>query len=205
MNLESMVNELVEKTTVGKQIEILQGIMIGLLRNYAVKIKDDLTIYPTDVEVYYYHENNFPDGAVFRHELQRNNFGKLYFHRAGGSLRKDAQFMSLHAGRRIGADICLSNSNDFYFGVLIKKALIKGKEVGLQSQIVGHIIGRDEKAAKNPMTHYEISLLRELEEKSILIQSDDERKNKYVSFGKREGISKNFKDEPLKAHLKLSQ
>jgi len=101
-------------------------------------------------------------------------------------------------------DVCLSDNENFYFGVLIKKALIKGGEVNYQSHIVGRILGRDKDIAKTPMTDDEKSHLKKLEEKKdiSLIASDGGRKGK-PEFLVREGVSKNFREEKLKAVLQF--
>lgn len=202
--LESMVDELVKETDKNKQVEKLQGIMAELLLEYAVETEKDFILYPTDVEAYYYNENNFPDDDVHKHELQKNNFGKLYFHRAGGGRTKDNEYKNFHTQSKTGMDVCLSDNENFYFGVLIKKALIKGGEVNYQSHIVGRILGRDKDIAKTPMTDDEKSHLKKLEEKKdiSLIASDGGRKGK-PEFLVREGVSKNFREEKLKAVLQF--
>lgn len=77
-----------------------------------------MRIYPVEVEAYYRYIG-FNDEFVHGNELQKNNYGKFYIHHAGKTGVKEAKYK---AGTRKGIDICLSNSDDFYYGVLIRSA-----------------------------------------------------------------------------------
>ncbi|MCL2025902.1 MAG: hypothetical protein FWG92_03755 [Leptospirales bacterium] len=207
-DLKKLANKLAQETAPDKQVKILQEIMTELLHKYAIKIKDNFVAYPIHAEAYYYHKNNFPDSSVHQNELQQNNFGKLYFHRARKSKTKEAKFKDLHTSSKIGVDICLSDSDDFFLGILIKDAWINNedKPVGGQAKLVQRIIGRDKDERLNSidkkMSHKEKDYLRELENRDLLITSADEkRKITSVSFKKRDNVSGAYKEELLKAIL----
>ena len=102
-------------------IRILQNANKLLLTEYCIQIDPAFRIYPLEVESYYYHDN-FPDQTVHRNELQKNRFGKFYFHRKG------YEASNLILSNRGGVDICLSNSDDFFYSILIRSARINDEE-----------------------------------------------------------------------------
>ena len=108
----------------------LQKINECFLRNVIIKI-NRLEIYPVEVEIYYYKEGVFGDGNCHKNELQKNNFGKLYFHRASRSKSKDSLIDTNKYG---GVDVCLSISNkkskedDYFLSVLLRSAYIKNRK-----------------------------------------------------------------------------
>ncbi len=95
-------------------ISILQKIQETFLKSYCLKIKD-FTVYPIEVESYYYRRNQFEDTSVHGHNLQKNRFGKLYFHRVPG---RDNN--TIKKPPRSGMDVCLSNDANFVYGLLIR-------------------------------------------------------------------------------------
>lgn len=120
-NLEIVVEKLKKTSDKNTQIKILQEINTLLLSQYIIKIDDNFVLYPIEVEIYYYNDN-FKDDTVHSSELQKNRFGKLYFHRKGQSGDNKILFS------RSGLDICLSNNNEFFFGVLVRSARINNEE-----------------------------------------------------------------------------
>lgn len=106
-----------------KIVNKLQEINICFLQNYIIKI-DKLEIYPIEVEIYYYKQGVFEDKSCHRNKLQKENFGKLYFHRASRSESKDALIDTSYYG---GVDVCISDSEDYYLSILLRSAYIKDR------------------------------------------------------------------------------
>ena len=100
-----------------KEIEKqLQTINKLIVTNYMFELSNGVRIYPIEVEAYFKH-SKFNDEFVHGNELQRDNYGRFYVHRTG--LTKDSKFKG---GTRGGIDICLSDSVDLYYGILIRSA-----------------------------------------------------------------------------------
>ena len=118
--LKESVHTLVLTAEKGKQAEILRQINRMFLREYMIQLDAAFRLYPIEAEAYYYNESNFPDTTVHRNDLQKNRFGKLYFHRAGRS--GDTAFLY----DRGGVDVCLSCGN-YYLGILIRSAWINSE------------------------------------------------------------------------------
>ena len=104
-------------------VELLSELNELFVCKYMVELDEQLKLYPIEVESYYYDEINFPDTCVHSHPKQINRYGKLYFHRAG---KKDGASFLFDGG---GIDVCLSDSNEFYLGVLIRGAWINDEAV----------------------------------------------------------------------------
>lgn len=120
-SLEAVIAKLKNSSDKESQVKILQEVNTLLLTQYMLKIDDDFILYPIEVEVYYYNLH-FKDDTVHSSELQKNRFGKFYFHRKGQS--KDNKILF----SRSGIDICLSDSNEYFFGILIRSARINNEE-----------------------------------------------------------------------------
>jgi hypothetical protein len=79
--------------------------------------------------------------------VAKNRFGKLYFHR--GSSEKENSFLY----DRGGFDVCLSDSDYYYFGILIRSAWINHEEKPvcgpglLTRRIVKHISQKEKEKA----------------------------------------------------------
>ena len=100
-----------------KEIEKqLQTINKLIVTNYIFELSNGVRIYPIEVEAYFKH-SKFNDEFVHGNELQRDNYGRFYVHRTG--LTKESKFKG---GTRGGIDICLSDSVDLYYGILIRSA-----------------------------------------------------------------------------------
>jgi hypothetical protein len=110
-------------------IEQLQKINECFLQNVIIKI-NRLKIYPVEVEIYYYKQGVFEDECCHRNDLQKNNFGKLYFHRELNRKtkrrceEKEALIDTSYYG---GVDVCVSDSEDYYLSILIRSAYIKNR------------------------------------------------------------------------------
>lgn len=187
------IKSLVEKIRISSdkesQIKILQEINKLFLTQYMLKIDDDFVLYPIEVEAYYYQENNFPDTCVHKYQWQQNRFGKLYFHRAGNKV--DASF--LYDGG--GIDVCLSDSDDFWLGILIRGAWINQEETPvctpgvLTRRVVFHICD-DNSIVK--IADKEIVVVEKLEENNQIVQlaTNDKRNKDSILFqSTRFGIS----------------
>lgn len=100
-----------------KEIEKqLQTINKLIVTNYMFELSNGLRIYPIEVEAYFKHPK-FNDEFVHGNELQKNNYGKFYVHRTG--MTKNSK---IKGGTRGGIDLCLSDSTDIYYGILIRSA-----------------------------------------------------------------------------------
>ena len=100
-----------------KEIEKqLQTINKLIVTNYMFELSNGLRIYPIEVEAYFKHPK-FNDEFVHENELQKNNYGKFYVHRTG--MTKNSK---IKGGTRGGIDLCLSDSTDIYYGILIRSA-----------------------------------------------------------------------------------
>ena len=188
-NLQLLLKELLKTSDKEEQLKILQTINKNFLCQYMLRIDEDLRLYPIEVEAYYYNGTNFPDKCVHKNELQMKRFGKLYFHRASES--KGSSFLY----DRGGFDICLSDSENYYLGILIRSAWINSEEIPvcglglLTRRVVKHICKDD---SITNITKIEEEAIRKLEEKeSILVDAiDDKReKNSPIFNSTRFGIS----------------
>lgn len=175
-NIELLLKELLKTSDKEEQAKILQTINKSFLYQYMLKIDEDLRLYPIEVEAYYYHETNFSDTCVHKNELQMNRFGKLYFHRASKS--EESSFLY----DRGGFDICLSDSENYYLGILIRSAWINSEEIpicgpGLLTRRLIKYICKDDSITN--ITKIEEEAIRKLEEKeSILVDAIDDKRQK---------------------------
>lgn len=190
MNIIKKKTQELEKTKdKAVQIKLLQDINQLFLHKYMLEIDKDLILYPIEVEAYYYNEKNFPDSCVHKYKWQQNRYGKLYFHRAG---KNDNASFLFDGG---GIDICLSYSNDFYLGVLIRAAWINNdiEPICTPGVLVREVVRRISKDnSLKKITEREAILVRELEEKDdiIKIAINDKRDKKSIVFNStRFGIS----------------
>lgn len=119
--IKKLLQEMKISTNKEQKIIILQEINSLLLTQYALKIDDSFTLYPIEVEAYYV-GYGFKDDTIHGSELQKNRFGKLYFHRKG----RDAENKILF--NRSGIDICLSDSVECIFGVLIRSVRVNNED-----------------------------------------------------------------------------
>lgn len=89
---------------------------------YSKLLLNDVTIQPTEIEVYYYHAGKFADTSVHQNELQQNNAYHFYIHRYG---LKNTD--SIKGGNRAGIDFVLSDEANKYYTYLIRSAVINNK------------------------------------------------------------------------------
>lgn len=185
-NLEIVIDNLKNTSDKQSQIKILQEINTLLLTQYILKIDDNFILYPIEVEAYY-SSVNFKDDTVHDNELQKNRFGKLYFHRKGQSRDNKILF------RRSGIDICLSNNDSFIFGVLIRSARINNEEgiingPQLLAQRVYKHICMDESLEK--LSDQNHSTLVAYENESIVLESSINREVQLLIHSSRIGLNK---------------
>ena len=185
-NLEIVIEKLKNTSNKESQIKILQEINILLLTQYILKIDDSFILYPIEIEIYYYN-HNFKDDTVHGSELQKNRFGKLYFHRKGQSGDNKILFS------RSGLDICLSNSNEFFFGVLIRSARINNEEnmingPQLLAQRVYRHICKDENL-ENLSEENRLTLVA-YEKKTIALERSTNRGVQLLIHSSRIGLNK---------------
>jgi hypothetical protein len=156
-------------------LRLLQSINECFLSRYMIEIDSSFKLYPIEVEAYYHHPG-FSDSCVHKNGLQKNRFGKLYFHR--GSSEKENSFLY----DRGGFDVCLSDSDNYYFGILIRSAWINNEEKPvcgpglLTRRIVKHISQNDIIANLSDSDKEQI---RNLEDKNtILVHATDDKRDK---------------------------
>lgn len=185
-NLKVIINELKEATDKETQVILLQKINTLLLTQYLLKVDNDLILAPFEVEAYYYN-HNFKDDTVHCNELQRNRFGKLYFHRKGRSGHNKILFI------RSGIDLCLSDNDEYFFGVLIRSArvndednIIRGPQ--LLAQKIYRYICNNEGLEK--LSEQDQLILEAYERKSIILESTTNRKVKMLIHSSRIGLKK---------------
>ena len=112
INVRSVLRDLVqglEHTSEAEAIGILQKIGAILIHDCQIQVAGAV-IEPLWVEAYYFRADSFPDLNIHRSPLQKNRFGKLYFHRRGYG----------------GLDLCLSDSEELYLSFLLKACLLNG-------------------------------------------------------------------------------
>ena len=98
-------------------VSALQGATAELLLRYAIKV-DGLTIYPLELESYYWRKDLFEDPYVRLNPLQQKRFGHFFIHRSGR--QADSPY---NRGLRACASIVLSDTDDYYYSVLIRSAV----------------------------------------------------------------------------------
>ena len=150
----------------------LQEICKDFLTGFHIEIAG-WTLWPTEVEAYCYCEAH-KDVYVHRNDLQKNRFGKLYIHRhpenktAGGTPKGWA-----------GIDICLSDNENLYFGMLIRAAKVNSQD---NDPIIGpYKLYRTLKAGQGP------DYFRTLEKDVALVPNSKEL-SEPVFFSKRVGL-----------------
>jgi len=175
-NLKLLLDELLKTSVKEEQVKIQQTINKCFLTEYMLEIDKDFKIYPIEVEAYYYNVPNFPDTCVHQNELQKNRFGKLYFHRA--SPQKDSSF--LYDGG--GFDICLSDSENYYLGILIRSAWINSEEIpvcgpGLLTRRVVKYVCKDGFITK--ITEKEkVEVLKLEENDTVVVNTNNDKRQK---------------------------
>jgi len=170
----------------GNPTEILQEICADFLRYFRVEIKG-WSICPTEVEAYCYCKGN-PDMFVHRNILQRNRFGYLYVHRHPEN-KTDAGTPK----GRAGIDVCLSDSNNMYFGMLIRSAHVSGHNKTF-SVNGPYSLYRELKQGQRP------DFFKELETVSALKQN--EPRKGYIFYSSRIGLPEGRCDYYLNSNLR---
>lgn len=138
--IENLLNDIVNADSLQVRA-LLQNVNSLIIKQYHLRI-GNLQIYPIEVESYYYHSKQFPDPYVHNNELQSNRLGKLYFHRYGIQAQHE-----IKKENRAGMDICLSDSENYYYGILIRMAKVVNNGASyvitgpalLQNYIVNHL------------------------------------------------------------------
>lgn len=158
-DLKESIKEL-ETITDKKEIESkLQLLGEKLINDYYIEV-EGIKVEPLWVEAYYYNETRFADCNTHMHDLQKNRFGQLYFHRIGHG----------------GFDICLSLSENYYLSFLLKASLINGK-FNRQTDIESSFA--EEGKSKETLENAE----------NILIKRENSLRHD-VKFSKRVGVTK---------------
>ena len=173
-----------------KEIEKqLQTINKLIVTNYMFELSNGLRIYPIEVEAYFKHPK-FNDGFVHGNELQKNNYGKFYVHRTG--MTKNSK---IKGGTRGGIDLCLSDSTDIYYGILIRSAQFDDGTIKFGPNNVLKFIVEDKNLDYNTLEEEfvlkeAVEDCRDRENKSIILHSTR------VGLGRNQ--SDDFRDSQLR-------
>jgi hypothetical protein len=195
--LRELISQL--ETSNGNEVLILQKINELFLTKLMISIKEDLVLYPTEVEVYYNHVTRFPDSCVHMNELQQNHFGKLYFHRK--RKKKENAILFWNYG---GIDVCISSGN-YYLSILIRSARFNSEEKPIPGpckllwEVVDWVCNEDN---IQKLSEENTATLNQLEEKVVLVETDnnDIRRVNSISVTKRTGIHKgDYVETPLRS------
>lgn len=148
----------------------LKEIMALFLQNYFLEVNNK-KIEPIEVEAYYFNLDVFEDKYMHCDVLQKNHFANPYFHKMNNTLK---------TGNYKGMDICLSDSDDAYFSLLIRSASIDGKDIYGPSNCVKEIFGDDSVYKK----YYEC------EQKKVVLKRNEKPKTETLHYGARYGLAK---------------
>lgn len=191
-SLKRELNSLKVETVQAKQIKIIQKILKQLITKYAIQIDSNFTLYPLEVEAYYFHKKHFRDNTVHRNNAQKNRFGKFYFHRKGDAMKNNI------LNCRAGVDLCLSDSEECFFGVLLRSAKIKLNDKiisvfgpsKLANLIYKQILGN---TALEKGNEQQQSTLKKVEEQvfDLVIPESDPREDKHKVYN----CSRHFTDK----------
>lgn len=175
-NLRKEYEELIKLTKKEEIIVKLQTIMSLFIHNYQLEVNNKI-IKPIEVEAYYFKSNIFEDKYMHCDPLQlgiskdgENRFGHPYFHKMNNALK---------TGNYKGMDICLSNSTDAFFSLLIRSAEIDGERIYGPSNCVKEIFGDDDVYK----AYYEG------EQTKAVIKTNPEKNNGILHCSPRYGLS----------------
>lgn len=197
--LRELISQL--ETSNGNEVFILQKINELFLTKLMISIKEDLVLYPTEVEAYYNHVTRVPDSCVHMNELQQNHFGKLYFHRKGK--KKENAILFWNYG---GIDVCLSGGN-YYLSILIRSARINSEIKPISGpckllwEVVDWVCNEDN---IQKLSEENTATLNQLEEKVVLVETDNNEMRTVASIfvTKRIGIYKgDYVEVPLRSFI----
>jgi len=117
-NIKKITDSLLCCRDKGEKVRIMQEVNRLLVSQYMLRVRN-VCIYPTEVESYYF-DDSFEDKYTHDAKGQRNRFGELYFH--------NSLLSYIGKSKRGGVDLCLSDSEEYAYGVLIRSAyVIDGK------------------------------------------------------------------------------
>ena len=125
-------------TQAPKEIEsLLQQTTIALLSHYKVSTHG-LSLYPIELESYFFKQAIYEDPYVHSNALQMNHFGELYVHRRG----KEAD-SPYKMDNRVCVGISLSTDNTYYYSALIRSAAFSdGTMVFGPNNVLMHLMRR---------------------------------------------------------------
>lgn len=184
-NIEVLIGKLRLTNDKVSQVKILQDINTLLLTEYQFKIDDDFVLYPLEIEAYYYSQI-FEDDTVHKSDLQKNRFGKFYFHRKGTSAGNKILFV------RSGIDICLSDNDAYFYGILIRSArvnneegIINGPQL-LAQRVYRHICNNDNLSGLSDSSQ---SILSDFERNKVVLIHSEIRKPSTLIHSSRIGLN----------------
>nr|WP_321521014.1 hypothetical protein [uncultured Macellibacteroides sp.] len=193
--IKVLIEQLKIKTNKEHQIKILQNINTLLLTRYKLKIDENFIIHPIQVEGYYYDDRHFKDDTVHKSELQKNKFGKLYFHRKGKNKSSKILFT------RSGIDICLSDNDNYFYSALIRSARINNEESiidgpqRLAQRIYRYICKNDNLSSLSIGNN---SSLSEFEKNNVVLVNSETREIPILIHSSRIGLKKGSDYSALK-------
>jgi len=166
-DIKEKINELLDKKNQADIVNQLKSINDLFLRTYKLKIENK-EIIPLETEIYYHNKNQqFEDKMIHKNEdLQKNHFGKLYFHRYKKKNQNNKN--NIINMLRGGVDICLSGG-EYFLSILLRSIIL------IENDKKEFITGIN-KIQQKFFTGLSEERIRALEEKEILItkRNDDE-------------------------------
>ncbi|MDR1337799.1 MAG: hypothetical protein LBJ73_02090 [Rickettsiales bacterium] len=125
--MKNKIAELLKLTDDGQIVAKLQEINELFLRQYLLNV-DGIIAQPLQVEAYYNNPGVFEDMNSHCNFNQKNRFGRLYFH------GYPARPVRVGDKTCYGVDIVLSDSDDYYLSLLLKRSCI-GNDVLTQTKV----------------------------------------------------------------------
>lgn len=125
----------------------LQNQAVNFLSNHYLLV-NGISIFPKEIEVYYFQKGQYEDKSVHRNELQLNNQNHFYIHRWGKG--KDDSYKG---GNYPGIDFVISHDDSCYFTYLLRSVVIgNGEPVSGPNKVLHAIkdaVGADEKTLES--------------------------------------------------------
>lgn len=116
MELNSLLSLLHSDETGENVASLLRQITAELLLGHYFEVCG-VRCYPLELESYFYRGGVFEDPYVHDNALQQNRFGSLYVHRLG-----TAADSAYKMDNRVCVGVCVSDSDDYYYSLLIRSA-----------------------------------------------------------------------------------
>lgn len=168
-------------------IEKLRNEAARFLRQYCIVV-NGVTLYPKEIEVYYFKKDVFEDDSVHRNKLQKNRQYQFYVHRYG--VEDTAPYKG---GNRPGVDFVVSGDDCCFYTLLLRTVAFENEKPIIGPNNVLKAI------AERTKLNYEKLESVNCELKTIDNVMCDVGFSERVNLGKT--VSEQFKAAPLRAVL----